>query len=826
MHLKHTKPIHIFALTLILLFSFHPMGEVQAQASIGRYIRLTLIPDYVTQTIRFDGRSALVSADAPTELTGIPVHIDQDWTSSSDWNLVGSIDGTVAYDSETKLYHLRMGPFQLQPLDELILILPFVNLHSDEVQPPAERIPDRDHALRYLGGAQGREITEIDIPFTPIARQIELNITPLLGEAFVGRSDAFRLSGRVQYSRLETYGEFARYCQNSLSRLSHGDYRIYDLLYLLDFPHYFTGDILNPIYQFKPTALALRSELVHCTFDTSEPMGQVDASYAGRVFEFTASDLFMPTPLIAEDAADRNVPFVPAGFQGVRGYMIQLGRVLLGPEDQLTIAIPNTDIQVELVSPAPNGLSAQPHEQEVIVYHGPATLNISIPYIPRTSLFLRQFPAILRPSVGLLEGQLQGSLFPVYSSVGLWVVLLLGLAGVLVSLRFPMGGGLAVLSWLSLLIGLFFGLSGSYGILAWTALLYTFNPLPLPVRSVRPAFSLGASLRGMLALGVVLLAEYWNGKSAAIFQGLSEPDLTPFTPLILILVVLVLYVLFSGGQRKIDNFSISTLPVLALLFAASVLYDVFNVSMMALVIFYAGCFYIFKRILSAYQNPAFKNDPFGRDLQKRFSLAFGNPLVPAALLVLVLFAMRSDLTSTYANELNITISWLPVPLVIPLLDLSSILITFGSVAGLFVLIYPFLPFQAGYARAICLASFLFLVFLFGIGTDSRLILSLPTILVGRVVYYCSVPLLIGLYFDIHAFMQKENKRRTKETGEKKKVTFQAAGAMYLKNLQGVVGTVTGILSLVAPSAYAYIFSQPVISTYFSLLEKLVVPIGS
>ena len=823
--MKPTKPIHLLALTLVLLVSFQPMREAQAQGATGRYIRLTLIPDYVTQTIRFDGRSALLSAEAPTELTGIPVHIDHNWTSSSDWNLVGSIDGTVEYDSETKLYHLRMGPFQLQPLDELILVLPFVNLHSDEVQPPAESVPNRVNALRYLGGAEGREITGIDIPFTPIARQIELRITPLLGEAFAGRTDAFRLSGRVQFSRLETYGDFAHYCQNSLSRLSHGDYRVYDLLYLLDFPHYFTGDVLNPIYQFKPTALALRSELVHCQFDMSEAMGQVDAFFSGRVFEFLSSSVFMPVQLVAEDTSDRNLLFVPSGFQGVRGYMVQLGSVLLGPEDQLTITMPDTDIQVDIVSPAPGGLSSQPRQQEAIIYHGPATLNISIPYIPRTGLFLRQFPAILRPRVELLERQLQGSLSPLYSSTGLKILLLLGLAGILVSLRFPLRGVLAVLGWLSVLIGLFFVLSGSYGIMAWTALLYMFDPLPLPVRFAGKRVVWGRLLRGALALGVVLVADYWNGESARIFQGLSEPDLTPFTPLILILVVVVLYILFSGGQRKIDGFSISMLPVLALLFAASALYDVFNASLMALVIFYAGCFYLFRRILSAYQNPAFKNDPFGRDLQKRFSLAFGNTLVPAALLVLVLFTMRSDLTSTYANELNITISGLPLPLVIPLLDLASILITFGSVAGLFVLIYPFLPFQAGYARAICLALFLFVVFLFGIGTDSRLLLSLPTILVGRVVYYCSVPLLIGLYFDIHAFMQKENKRRTKEAGEKKKVTFQAAGLMYLKNLQGVVGTVTGILSLVAPSAYAYIFSQPVISTYFSLLEKLVVPIG-
>jgi hypothetical protein len=116
---------------------------------------------------------------------------------------------------------------------------------------------------------------------------------------------------------------------------------------------------------------------------------------------------------------------------------------------------------------------------------------------------------------------------------------------------------------------------------------------------------------------------------------------------------------------------------------------------------------------------------------------------------------------------------------------------------------------------------LFLVFLFGIGTDDRLILSLPNILVGRVIYYVSVPMLIGVYRDINEFMKKENKRRTSQGEEENVLDFQAASSMYFKNLRGILGTVASIVSLAAPTVYAFFSSQPVILTYFDLLEKLV-----
>jgi hypothetical protein len=211
---------------------------------------------------------------------------------------------------------------------------------------------------------------------------------------------------------------------------------------------------------------------------------------------------------------------------------------------------------------------------------------------------------------------------------------------------------------------------------------------------------------------------------------------------------------------------------------------------------------------------------FGKDLQRRFKLAFGSRVVPVAMIVLIAFAVVNDLSSTYGNEIQLSIWPLLSPIVIPLLATISVFLAFTSIALLFILVYPFLPSSAGYIKATLFALFLFLVFLFGIGTDDRLIEVLPRILIGRVLYYLSVPMLIGLYFDINEFMQKENKRLSSTGAEKKSLTFQSASNMYFKNLQGVAGTLVSILSIVAPAVYAFISSEPIIVTYFDLIRLL------
>ena len=322
--------------------------------------------------------------------------------------------------------------------------------------------------------------------------------------------------------------------------------------------------------------------------------------------------------------------------------------------------------------------------------------------------------------------------------------------------------------------------------------------------------------RAGVAFFVIALAVSMDHYGTEWYSGLSTSALSPLSPLVLTGAVVALFlVLYPGKSRDLGRFRQPDLPVLILLLSVLCLYDAFDKSLLALIVLFLAGWYLSRRQVAAGEAN------FGKELSERFRLALQNRLVLFSIFILIIFALGKDLSSTYANEIQLSIAPYLAPVLIPLLAIVSVSISFISIALLFVLAYPYLPTTNGYLKATLFALFLFLVFLFGIGTDDRLIASLPSILVGRVIYYFSVPMLIGINFDINDYMLRENKRLAQEGEKGEGVNFLGAGKLYFKDLQGLVGTLTGILSLVAPSLYAYLASQPVFVTYFSLLEKLV-----
>lgn len=791
------------------------------QQNAGRRISLTLIPNYTRHKVQFDGSLKLNSSSDPLDLAGLPFKVRRKWQENGTWYIMGVVTGgKVVYDEQNHVYHLRMGPIHLKPFDELNLLFPFANLSYSEIQPRPKR-PDQsdenslqqNHRLLYRAEADGWEIDFIDIPFIPVVKKIDLVLTPLIGEARIGKTDSFRFSGRVHFESLRQFREFGHHCQNAVSRIADGDYRIGSLLEVLDDPSFFSPDVRNSGFQFKPTSVVLKSVLMTCQYDLATGLGQVEAAFSGRAVGFEKSNTFFPAVLQGKDSLERNFP------EG-RGYRIQFGRIVLGPADVLTISIPHSLIQVDGVRPRPDRLSAGADQETLLEYHGPSAFDLSVPYIPQTQQYIQQFPAILRPSLAGIETQL-GRLFSFKHLFFVSPVLVAGL--LLLSLAAFLRGnrGLVAAGWLLTLAGFYYGVRGSFGLLGLAAAFY----ISQMIRSEAPfKINLEALKRvaiGLAGLALIWLATHLDRSATGIFRGLSEPDLSPFTPLVLAVLTAGLFTLFYGFPRNAKNFRPLDMPVLLLFLIVLALYDALDKSLMALVSLFLGGAYIARRASLGNDGGVKNAEEFGHDLQKRMALAFGNRLVPFSMLALIVFAVAHDLSSLYASELNITVSWLAAPLVIPLLDLVSVLITLVSVAILFVLVYPFLPSKAGYMKAVLFASFLFFVFLFGVGTDDRLILSLPNILVGRVIYYLSVPMLIGLYFDIDEFMEKENQRRATEGKDEKPVNLQTAGSMYLRNFQGLLSTLAGIFSLLAPSIYAFVSNQPVITTYFSLLEKLV-----
>jgi hypothetical protein len=329
-------------------------------------------------------------------------------------------------------------------------------------------------------------------------------------------------------------------------------------------------------------------------------------------------------------------------------------------------------------------------------------------------------------------------------------------------------------------------------------------------------------LRGLAGFALIALAVYADQRGIFLFSGLAGTDLSPLTPLILMILVGSLFLLLYGTPEVSNSFPRSDLAVLGLLLVVPALYDAFDKSLLALLIFLAGGLWILRSMFPVQGSGTRPNETsLGSSLRRRWKLVFGNRIVPLAMLTLLIFAVLNDLSSTFANEMQVLLPPLIAPLVIPLLVIISIFLTLSSIALFFLLVYPFLPMKTGYLKAAVFSLSLFLVFLFGIGTDDRLMASLPNVLVGRVIYYVSVPMLIGVYLDIYDFMKKENKRLSSENAEEKAIDFQTASNLYFKNLRGILGAVAGVVSLVAPTVYAFLASQPVIVTYFSLLEKLV-----
>jgi len=597
-----------------------------------------------------------------------------------------------------------------------------------------------------------------------------------------------------------------------------------NLLTMLDTPTYSSFNGLNPVYQFKPTTVALRSELITCQFDRDEGIGQVEATFSGRVFGLGQGSHLFPDELRSSDFVDGNFLFSPSIlFKGVQGYEIRLGRILLGPGDVLNIRIPHARIQADSLSPPPNNIvNLDPEEAGSglqLTYLGPAEFDLFLPYVPQTELYGRQFPAILRPSAQVIEARV-GGLFPVGRSYVAWGLLGVGLFLLLLSRFVKASLWFALPGWVLVSISLYFGLRGSFGLLCLAVFVWLDQFLKPGAASKNRVDTLKKTGLAGLALFAIALAMSFDRDGTEIFRGLSTSDLSPLTPLVLIGTIgLLLLVLYFRKLKNIEAFHTPDFPVLILLFSVLCLYDAFDKSLLALFILLLGGWYLSRR------QGGDENDSFGKNLRKRFRVAFHNRLILLSILILILFALGKDLSSTFANEIHISVAPYLAPLVIPLLAIISVSVSFFSIALLFVLIYPYLPTQTGYLKASLFAIFLFLVFLFGIGTDDRLIASLPSILMGRVIYYFSVPMLIGISFDINDYMARENERLAQENKENESISFTAAGRLYFKNLQGLVGTLTGILSLVAPSLYAYLASQPVFVTYFSLLEKLVlVPI--
>ena len=795
-------------------------------------VRLNLIPDYENNILGFEGSAPVRPGSDVLDLNGLPLQPNGQWMDpgKTTWYFMGTVKGGEIVPTDNG-YSALFEPVVLQPGGRLELSLPFVALDPSQVrlQPPP---PDENGGQESISpfsheaGPAGKRIDSFYIPFKHIQKTIHLTLTPLAGEALAGNPHGLRLSGKVQFSSLTFYGAFRDYCPDPVSAPGHLDFRRAHLLNVLDFSPFSGISTLSPSYQYQSTRVALRTELASCRYDTANRTASVEAAFFGKVFPFQTGRQELPQTLKNYRYPDGNFGYdLDPEQEGLEAYKIGLGKIVLGPGDTLTVTVPHTHVLVERVSPAPHDLliSTAGRSQQLIslVYQGPASFQLNVPYLPEPQLYLYQFPAVLRPGLTWMRG-LFGPFFPFSEASFTWIALVLGLLGIVFS-RWKWGPEwLASFGWLLILLSLYYGVRGSLGLLC-AALVSYASQIRYSDFSVQNRAGMVRRLAGILG-GLLLLSLgiYLDRRGEVLFSQLSEHELSPLTPLFLLLLVpALLFALYGWSGSK--AFTRSDLPFLMLFLVVPALYDALDKSLIALLVLLAAGLYLLRPTAPDEGASARRRErQYAVGLQKRWNLVFRNKTVMLAIVVMMIFAVANDLPRIFSNPIQVDFPPLLAFLLIPLLVFVSVFLTLSSIAFLFILVYPYLPFPQGYLKAAVFALIMFLVFLMGIGTDDRLIEFLPNLLVGRVIYYLSMPVLIGVSIDIHEFMERENRQSSGQGKEKRQLTFRAAAGLYFKELQGFVGTLTGIGSVAAPALYGFVSNQPVIVTYFSLLQKLVI----
>ncbi|HEX7588233.1 MAG TPA: hypothetical protein VF478_07955 [Anaerolineae bacterium] len=802
----------LFLLAATLWLGLATVSNASAQVN-GRIIQLTLLLDYARGSVQVDGTVITPDGSRPDlSLWGFAETLPSWQDASRAWNVHGSISsGRIVSADAGGVYHVKFSSLVLAPGDYLTLKIPFVNVDYGRIDPPPDNLPALTSpnrppdllpsllGLQYNAGS-GRSI-DLDIPFTLVRKQITLQATPLVGEMLLGRVDSFRISGRVVFDGLTDYGEFTRHCANDPASRVQYRYRVADLLFALDGLPIYNSGLLSNAYQSKPNYLLASVDLSSCQFDSTR--GHVEANYSGRAFSVDTPSP-VPPGWFPADQADANAI---APGQGGNAYELSLGSVVLGPGDILTVTVPASEIRS--VQPPPTRYRFSTERTPEIAYEGPARFTLRITYAPQPELFLHQIPATGRVLVRSFETALRPLLDPRGAPLT-WALLILALIFLAAS-RFMEGRGAILvgrLGWVLAAIGLYFGLRGAFGLMVLAVLVY--------VDALNDGRTLRSGLtRAGIALTLIFAAMYVDYQSENIFTLLNTLQLesTPVTPVIFLCLgaALAAVAVFASHVELRQLFPrINIAAVLVLIAFAS--FDVLQKSFLGLALIGLGLWYVSRRTARS------GDKMHGTEVVYRIRSLWKSRFVPLGIVLMILFAAQSGLQSTTA-VLGSSLGLLGT-IVMPLLLLISIIQGFLAIGALFILVYPVLPFKSGFLKALALALFLLSLFIVGTGADDRLISTFESLIVGRLVYYVSVPLLIGLYFDIVQFMRTEQEKQVADGKTAAPLTIDQAAPMYFKRIQGLVGTVGALASLVAPGAYALFAGTPLVTTYFDILGKL------
>jgi hypothetical protein len=817
-----TRGLIAFLLSWTAIFSYGNPARAQGQ---GRIVTLTLLPDLVHQTVTV--QATVYPGTLAKEAAGL-----SDWglkntftawkaddkSGASPWYLQGTLNAAQIMQGENGFYDLQPGTIKLAAGDSLKLAVPFANLNYTKISPAPENLaelanpepigrlnPNPLRLISYSAGENGK-VLDLDIPFKPLRKKIDLALIPLVGEEMRGQRASFRLAGQVTFDDITDWVEFLRHCDNA-PESNYYRYRVADLLFAIDYPPAYHFGYLLPAYVYKPTFTNLSSNIVSCEYKSGS--GQVAAQFSGRAFAQTANPGLLPEFLKNQDVAESNNA-IRVQNRATGRYQIRMGEIVLDRGDVLRVQMPGSEIL--RVDPAPTEFTANGLGQTEVLFEGPQRFELTIDYSYRADLVLRQLPATVRVYGSTLE-YTPGTSSQLPFGWQTWTLLLIGLAltsiGSRAMLRYRTWIEFA--GWIIVGAALYFDLRNVFGWMLLAVLLY--------IRSAWPdRRSMG---RGLL-VGILVILSILADQAAEkiLFPVLASigGDLTPFTPAILSLLILLAFltIFYKDGKPK-DWTPGKMLPFALFLFSLSV-YDAMQNSLPALVL--AGIWTGLLVLRARRENPA--------ELQvlQRFALVFRERIFLIGLVILTVFettyglAATPDLIVTFSPGLGIFRQFLP-----PVLLVLSILLSFLTTGALFVMLYPLLPFEAGPLKAVFFALALLSLFTFGIGSDNRLVTGLEQMLVGRFIYYLSIPLLIGVILDVKQMIAGEPEPEKKGISEKEPESpmsrLRNGLKQYLEQQERILSTVGALVSLAAPTLYATIFNQPLVTTYFQILRVLI-----
>jgi hypothetical protein len=158
--------------------------------------------------------------------------------------------------------------------------------------------------------------------------------------------------------------------------------------------------------------------------------------------------------------------------------------------------------------------------------------------------------------------------------------------------------------------------------------------------------------------------------------------------------------------------------------------------------------------------------------------------------------------------------------------LAFTLLTLIAIMLLFTILYDVIPAKAGYLKAFIFVLPLLLIFLLGIGTTNVFLPGNPTnfgtspalniilflnqleeLLIGRTIFYLSIPLFIGLYLEF----QQQKKQRGEQNIRQ-----------FLNSTKSLIPLISAILSTLAPSLFELITEQEVIATFADIMEQFLI----